>query len=165
MSKSLFELSEELLTVAKLLEDLDDPKAVEDTLEEYKAPIAEKIKSMAMLYKLLEGEIDVFKQHKASVDFRIKSKEKAAGRLKNYIQESVIKTGITIDCPEVQVKIRGKAPRLGKVSASIFDLPIDCVNYPEAIPKIDARALLATAKQKPIEGVEIISGEKSVIIK
>jgi hypothetical protein len=163
MSKSLFELSEELLAVAKQLEDLDDPKAVKDTLEEYKAPVAEKIKSMAILYKSLEGEIDVFKQHKASVDARIKLKEKASGRLKNYILESVIKTGVTIDCPEVQVKTRSKAPRLGAVTANIEDLPADCIK--RQAPSIDARALLARAKQDPIKGVEVIRGEKSVTIK
>ena len=136
-----------------------DAETVDQILEDLEGEVKDKAVSVAGYFLNVEAEIVAMKEAEKNIATRRKAKENSVARLKQYLLENMLRTGITkIDSPYFKISLRNNPE-----AVHIFNEEL----IPEefmvtTITKAPAKGLIKAAGGCP--GVELRRGH-SVIIK
>lgn len=105
---ALYEISNQYLADLNKLNDLDlDEQTFLDTLEGLSGELEQKAINVAMYIKNLEVSADAIKQAEKSMADRRKAIENKNDKIRKYLLENMLKTGITkIECPHFVLSVR-----------------------------------------------------------
>ena len=93
----LYEIADNYLEFLEAIENGEVPdEAITDTLESITDVFEDKADSIACLLKNLDADIEGIKAEEKRLSERRKSKEAAYQRLKQYLSDTLIRSGITI---------------------------------------------------------------------
>ena len=108
MSTSLYVLAAEHRAVAEQLADLDLPdEVVRDTLESISGDLEAKAVSVAQFVRNLESSAESIKAAEKAMADRRKGIENRADRVRQYLLDNMIATGISkIECPFFKLAVR-----------------------------------------------------------
>lgn len=91
----LYELTAELSEFLERVDEGDIPEeAISDTLESITMDIEEKADNIACVLKSLDAEISAIEEEAKKLTERAKAKEKAYGRIKEYLAENLQRVGM-----------------------------------------------------------------------
>lgn len=113
MNAPLYQLADEFLAIAQLLNDQDLPEEViADTLESASGDIEDKAWNIAALIQQCEGEAAMIKDAEQRMGQRRKSLEKRLDWMRQYLLVQLLRTGITeIKRPEFVIRVRDNPPK------------------------------------------------------
>lgn len=133
-SLTLYQISDSYLADVRKLEELDlDEQTFLDTLEGLSGELEVKATNVAMFVKNLEASADAIKQAEKQMADRRKAIEAKAERIRNYLLENMVKTGISkIECPHFVLSVRKNPPSVD--AFSIDQIPDDYFDIPEPPP-------------------------------
>lgn len=127
---ALYEISNQYLADLNKLNELDlDEQTFLDTLEGLSGELEQKSIAVAMYIKNLEASADAIKQAEKSMADRRKAIEAKDDRIKKYLLENMLKTGITkIECPQFVLSVRKNPPSVDvlmqdQIPDEYFDIP------------------------------------------
>lgn len=159
---SLYALTDQFLQTAEMLADLDLPdEVVADTLESLQFPIEQKATNVAMFVRNLEATAEAIKEAEAEMAKRRKSIENRIDRVRTYLMDNMILSGIQkIECPYFKLSIRDNPPAVKIDDAG--KIPSDLYVYPEApAPYPDKKAIAAKLKAgEVIDGAHLEQGKR-----
>lgn len=166
MSLSLYEMTNDMRTLAKLVEDSDEltPEMLADTMEGMKIEFDKKINSVLVVRQnyLLESEVYI-KEAARLIKLGDIAQNKAE-RLKQYVADSMEGAKVDkVNCDLFKVSLRKASRKLGAIDESKVSDQFWSI-VPEQ-RRLDKRELLKAAKESPIDGVEIIDGARALNIK
>lgn len=166
MTLSLYAMTNEMRALAKLVEDSDEltPEMLADTMEGMKIEFDNKINSVLVVRQNYLRETEMLDAEANRLTALQIAAENKAEYLKQYVLDSMEGAKVDkVNCDLFKVSLRKAAKKLGAIDETkIGD------NYWSVIPesrRLDKRALLKDAKESPIEGVEIVDGARSLLIK
>lgn len=155
---NLYEMSHEL---KKLESEEWDEQTLQDTLEAL--GFDDKLENCIAYYKNLLAQQAAYKAESDRLSSEAKKAKGKADWLQGYIQECLtVADKEQFSSGVHSVKFKKLPPKLGA---------IDEDKVPEEFRKmvvtesVDKRALLKAVKENPIDGVELITGEKGLTIK
>jgi hypothetical protein len=108
MNLALYQIADQYLQDMQMLQerDLDDQTFV-DTLESLSGDLEVKAINVAMFIRNLEASADAIKAAEKQMADRRKAIEAKTERMKEYLLENMVRTGITkIDCPYFKISVR-----------------------------------------------------------
>ena len=106
---TLYTIADQYLQdVQKLMDmDIEDQQTFEDTLESLTGDLEVKATNVAMFLRNLEASADAIKVAEKAMADRRKSLEAKADRMRQYLLDNMLRTGISkIDCPYFALSIR-----------------------------------------------------------
>lgn len=108
MSTSLYVLAAEYRSAAEQLSDLDMPdEVVRDTLESISGDLEAKAVNVAQFVRNLEASAEQIKDAEKQMSERRKAIENRAERIRSYLLDNMLATGITkIECPFFKLAVR-----------------------------------------------------------
>lgn len=129
-SLALYEISAQYLSDLNRLNELDlDEQTFLDTLEGLSGELEQKAINVAMYAKNLEASADAIKQAEKSMADRRKAIESKQEKIRQYLLENMLKTGITkIECPHFVLSTRKNPPSVevlmqDQIPDEYFDIP------------------------------------------
>lgn len=131
---ALYEISAQYLADLNKLNELElDEQTFLDTLEGLSGELEQKAINVAMYIKNLEVSADAIKQAEKSMADRRKAIESKNERIRKYLLENMLKTGITkIECPHFVLSVR-KNP--ASVDVLMQDqIPDEYFDIPDPLP-------------------------------
>lgn len=142
---TLYHLADEYLVAADRMADLDLPdEVIADTLEGLAGALEVKATNVAMFIKNLETSAEAIKQAEANMAARRKAIENRAGRIRQYLQYQMERTGVTkIECPYFKVAVRDNPPSV--VIDQEGSLPERFMRVPEPPPPAPDKKAIAQA--------------------
>lgn len=157
---ALYEISNQYLADLNKLNDLDlDEQTFLDTLEGLSGELEQKAINVAMYIKNLEVSADAIKQAEKSMADRRKAIEAKNEKIRKYLLENMLKTGVTkIECPQFVLSVR-KSP--ASVDVLMQDqIPDEYWDIPEPLPAtLNKRRLAEDLKAGVvIEGARLTQG-------
>lgn len=157
---ALYEISSTYLADIQKLQELDlDDQTFADTLESLSGDLEVKATSVAMFIKNLEANAEAIKQAEKAMEERRKAQEAKADRIRNYLLENMIRTGITkIDCPHFSLSIRNNPPAVEVLMTD--QIPDDYFDIPDPLPPTLNKKRLAEDLKAGvvIEGARLTQG-------
>lgn len=157
---ALYEISSTYLADIQKLQELDlDDQTFADTLESLSGDLEAKATSVAMFIKNLEANAEAIKQAEKLMAERRKAQEDKAGRIRKYLLENMVRTGLTkIDCPFFSLSVR-KNPQAVEVLMA-DQIPDDYYDIPEPpAPVLNKKKLAEDLKAGVvIEGARLTQG-------
>ncbi len=153
----LYEMRSEYSQALREMEEAGfDSETIENTLGGLQVELADKIKNVAFYIRNTESEIVAIDSEIKRLSGMKKSRSNSADRLKEYLLENMVATGVTVDDPIMPVKLAKCPPSLGAIDES--KVPEIFWVQPETPPRrIDRNGLLAFVKNEPIEGIELVT--------
>lgn len=166
MSISLYEMTNDMRTLANLVENSDEltPEMLADTMEGMKVEFNKKINSVLVVRQNYLREAENYEAESIRLTALCNIAQNKAERLKQYVSDSMEGAKVDkVNCDLFKVSLRKATRKLGfidesKVSDQFWSI------VPEQ-RKLDKRELLKAAKESPINGVEIIDGARALTIK
>lgn len=157
---ALYEISAQYLADLNKLNELDlDEQTFLDTLEGLSGELEQKSINVAMYIKNLEASADAIKQAEKSMADRRKAIEAKQDKIKKYLLENMLKTGITkIECPHFVLSVR-KNP--AAVDVLMQDqIPDEYFDIPDPLPPTLNKKRLAEDLKAGvvIEGARLVQG-------
>lgn len=157
---ALYEISSQYLADLNKLNELElDEQTFLDTLEGLSGELEQKAINVAMYIKNLEVSADAIKQAEKSMADRRKAIESKNERIRKYLLENMLKTGITkIECPHFVLSVR-KNP--ASVDVLMQDqIPDEYFDIPEPLPPTLNKKRLADDLKAGvlIEGARLTQG-------
>ena len=145
MNTSLYVLADEYLIAAEKMADLDlDEQTIADTLEGLAGTLEVKATNVAMFIRNLEAGAESIKQAEEKMSARRKFIENRANRIRAYLKENMLRTGITkIECPYFKLAIRDNPPSVVVDAPEL--VPKDYLRQPEPPPPVPDKKLIAQA--------------------
>ena len=131
---ALYEISAQYLADLNKLNELElDEQTFLDTLEGLSGELEQKAINVAMYIKNLEVSADAIKQAEKAMADRRKSIEAKQDKIRKYLLENMLKTGITkIECPHFVLSVR-KNP--ASVDVLMQDqIPDEYFDIPDPLP-------------------------------
>jgi hypothetical protein len=129
--ESLFQLSEDLLTLDALLTESagELTPEIETWLEEYAGKLASKVDSLGWFWRTVEARIAGFKKIEGDLTAKRRTEENKLARLKGYVQACMHNLGAK--------KLEGQVYSLGiqQNSARSFQLLEPYLSHPELLPE------------------------------
>lgn len=143
---NLYELTNDFLQLQQMLEDPEvDSKLIQDTMESLEYDIEEKANGYAKVIRNMEGSLMAVKQEQERLSAKKNLLESSIKRLKDNLQEAMIKTGkrkFKTDLFSFGIqKNGGKMPVILDVKDT-SELPDDLVRIKEEADLDAIRALL-----------------------
>lgn len=114
-SLTLYQVADEYLGNLKALEGRDDLPAevVRDTLEGLPGEFEDKARGVAAYLKNCDAEADAIEAAAAAMVARAAAIRKHGERMREYLHEQMVRTGIhEISCPWFVLKVRNNPPKL-----------------------------------------------------
>lgn len=130
MKLALYQIADQYLQDMQTLQDRDlDDQTFADTLESLSGDLELKATNVAMFIRNLEASADAIKNAEKQMADRRKAIEAKTERIKAYLLENMVRTGITnIDCPYFKIAVRDNPESLvvdadAKVPSEYFNQP------------------------------------------
>lgn len=157
---ALYEISAQYLADLNKLNELElDEQTFLDTLEGLSGELEQKAINVAMYIKNLEVSADAIKQAEKAMADRRKSIEAKQDKIRKYLLENMLKTGITkIECPHFVLSVR-KNP--ASVDVLMQDqIPDEYFDIPDPLPPTLNKKRLAEDLKAGvlIEGARLTQG-------
>lgn len=160
MSLALYQISDAYLADVRKLEELDlDEQTFLDTLESLSGDLEVKATNVAMFIKNLESNAAAIKQAEEAMSKRRKAQEDKAKRIKEYLLENMLRTGVSkIECPYFTLSIRKNPPSVEVLMSS--SIPDEYFDIPEPQPPVLNKKRLAEDLKAGvvIEGARLAQG-------
>ena len=163
----LYEISEAMKDVQKMLDDGVPLEQLEDTLNEIEIDFKQKAESCLFALANLKAEIEGCKSEEARLNARRQSKEKQVDKLKEYLlfHMQELNSG-KIDNGVMTASIRKGAPKL-QIN-DVDAIPIEFKKI-STVVSTDKKGLLAALKElnegESITGAEVVQGSNTLTIK
>ena len=162
MTTALYKLADDFVVAAQQMADLDLPdNVISDTLEGLSGEIEVKATNVAMFVRNLESSAEAIKSAEYEMALRRKSIENRAKHIRAYLQDQLIRTGITkIDSPYFKLSIRENPP------AVVIDIegliPSEFMRQPETPPPVPDKKAISEALKAgtDIPGVHLERGKR-----
>lgn len=157
---TLYEISSQYLADLNKLNELElDEQTFLDTLDGLSGELEQKAINVAMYIKNLEVSADAIKQAEKSMADRRTSIEAKQDKIRKYLLENMLKTGITkIECPHFVLSVR-KNP--ASVDVLMQDqIPDEYFDIPDPLPPTLNKKRLAEDLKAGvlIEGARLTQG-------
>lgn len=112
MNLTLYTIADQYLSDIRKLEEMElDDQTFLDTLESLSGDLEVKATNVAMFVRNLEASADAIKQAEKQMADRRKALESKADRIKSYLLDNMLRTGISkIDSPYFSLSIRKNPP-------------------------------------------------------
>jgi hypothetical protein len=160
MNLALYQISDAYLADVRKLEELDlDEQTFLDTLESLSGDLEAKATATAMFVKNLEANAEAIKQAEKAMAERRRTQESKADRIRQYLLENMLKTGISkIDCPYFVMSVRKNPPAVDVLMAD--QIPDEYFDIPEPLPPVLNKKRLAEDLKAGvvIEGARLTQG-------
>lgn len=157
---TLYQISDAYLADVHKLEELDlDEQTFLDTLESLSGDLEVKATNVAMFVKNLEASADAIKQAEKQMADRRKAIEAKTERIRKYLLENMVKTGISkIECPYFVLSVRKSPPAVDVLIAD--QIPDEYFDIPEPPPPVLNKKRLAEDLKAGvvIEGARLTQG-------
>jgi len=161
---SLFELTQERLTLQLRLESLDfDSETITDTLEGESTALQTKIEDYGYVIKNFEVFTDAMKAEEKRMADRRKVHEARVEHIKEWLLSNMVACGITkIDCPAFSITVKKNPPKV--VIDHEGDIPDEYMRTPPIIiPEIvpDEKLIIDDLKLgKEIKGCHLEQSQR-----
>lgn len=105
---ALYQIADQYLQDMQMLQERDlDDQTFADTLESLSGDLEVKATNVAMFIRNLEASADAIKAAEKQMADRRKAIEAKTERMKEYLLENMVRTGITkIECPYFKIAVR-----------------------------------------------------------
>jgi len=158
---TLYTIADQYLQdVQKLMDmDIEDQQTFEDTLESLTGDLEVKATNVAMFLRNLEASADAIKVAEKAMADRRKSLEAKADRMRQYLLDNMLRTGISkIDCPYFALSIRKNPPSVEVINQGM--IPDEYFDIPEPLPAVLNKNRLKEDLKAGvvIEGAKLTSG-------
>jgi len=155
---SLYELSNDFKEAAVALAEVDDPRAIADTLEGLKIPVEQKALQVARYIGNLDSEAKAIKEAEARMKARRDALNAKAARIKAYLKDNMEKCGIDrLSCEYFALSIKKNPPAL--VIDNEAAIPGEFVEE-VVVKKIDKASLKKYLKNNDEEYAHITHGTR-----
>lgn len=133
---TLYQISDQYLADIRKLEELDlDDQTFADTLESLSGDLEQKATNVAMFIRNIEANAEAIKQAEKAMYERRKAYESKIDRIKSYLLENMIKTGIVkIESPHFVLSVRKNPPSAEVLMAD--QIPDEYFDIPEPPPPV-----------------------------
>lgn len=162
---ALYVLAGEYQLAAERLADLDlDEQTISDTLEGLSGDLEVKATNVASFVRNLEATAEAIKQAEGQMATRRKFIENRADRIRAYLKDNMLRTGITkIECPYFKLSIRDNPPSVVIDTPEL--LPEDYWRQPEPPPPAPDKKLIAQVLKDgvAVPGAHLERGNRLVI--
>ena len=161
----LYELTENYKELESLVESGElSAEMIKDTIDGIDAEFEDKVKSCMMIrQQYLNDEAAANAEVARLLELARASKRKAES-MSDYVRVNMQSLGKDkIDAGIFKLTLKKASAKLGVIDEAKIPKSF-WVSVP-ATEKIDKRALLSAVKLKPIDGVELIDGERALIVK
>lgn len=130
MNMALYQIADQYLQDMQMLQERDlDDQTFADTLESLSGDLEVKAMNVAMFIRNLEANADAIKAAEKQMADRRKAIENKAERIKEYLLENMVRTGITkIECPFFKIAVRDNPESL--VIESDKNIPLKYYRQP-----------------------------------
>lgn len=166
MSLTLYQIADEYLRDLDRLNEADlDDQTFADTLESLGGELEVKATNVAMFIRNLEANADAIKAAEAAMYARRKALENKVERIKTYLLDNMMRTGITkIECPYFKLSVVDNPESV--VIDSLTAVPAEFMRQPEPPPPAPDKVALKEALKagKVIDGIRL-ERKKSLRIK
>ena len=158
---TLYTIADQYLQdVQKLMDmDLEDQQTFEDTLESLAGDLEVKATNVAMFLRNLEANADAIKVAEKAMADRRKGLEAKADRMRQYLLDNMLRTGISkIDCPYFALSVRKNPPSVEVINQGM--IPDEYFDIPEPLPAVLNKNRLKEDLKAGvvIEGAKLTSG-------
>lgn len=157
---ALYTVADQYLADVSKLEDMDlDDQTFADTLESLSGDLEVKATNVAMFVRNLEASADSIKQAEKQMADRRKALEAKADRIRSYLLENMLRTGISkIDTPYFSLSVRKNLPAVEVINLdAIPDEYLDIPPLPQ--PVLNKNRLKDDLKNGVIvEGARLTAG-------
>jgi hypothetical protein len=130
MNMALYQIADQYLQDMQMLQERDlDDQTFADTLESLSGDLEVKAMNVAMFIRNLEANADAIKAAEKQMADRRKAIENKAERIKEYLLQNMVRTGITkIECPFFKITVRDNPESL--VIESDKNIPLEYYKQP-----------------------------------
>jgi hypothetical protein len=130
MNMALYQIADQYLQDMQMLQERDlDDQTFADTLESLSGDLEVKAMNVAMFIRNLEANADAIKAAEKQMADRRKAIENKAERIKEYLLQNMVRTGITkIECPFFKITVRDNPESL--VIESDKNIPMEYYKQP-----------------------------------
>lgn len=157
---ALYTVADQYLADVSKLEEMDlDDQTFADTLESLSGDLEVKATNVAMFVRNLEASADSIKQAEKQMADRRKALEAKADRIRSYLLENMLRTGISkIDTPYFSLSVRKNPPAVEVINLdAIPDEYLDIPPLPQ--PVLNKNRLKDDLKNGVIvEGARLTAG-------
>lgn len=131
---TLYTIADQYLTDLQKLQDMEiDDQTFADTLEGLSGELEVKATNVAMFIRNLEASADAIKAAEKQMADRRKALEAKSDRMRQYLLDNMLRTGITkIDCPYFALSIRKNPPAVEVLNQDM--IPDEYFDIPEPPP-------------------------------
>lgn len=135
-------------------------EVVKDTLEAMAGDVQVKSLNVAAYLQNMEAQAEAIDAAMARMKARSDTIKKATERLRQYLHDNMVRSGITeISCPQFTLKIVKNPPKAEIVDAQAIP-PFYTKMPPPPEPQIDKAALLADLKKGEVPGARLVQGTR-----
>lgn len=157
---ALYQIADNYLADIRDLDDEDlDEQSFLDKLKSLGGDLDAKATATAMYVKNLEAAADAIKQAEKAMAERRKTKESKASKVKEYLLENMLRTGITkIECPHFVLSVRKNPPSVDVLMQD--QIPDEYFDIPDPLPPTLNKKRLADDLKAGvvIEGARLTQG-------
>ena len=158
---TLYTIADQYMIDMERLESMDlDEQTFQDTLEGLSGDLELKATNVAMFVRNLEASAEAIKNAEKQMAERRKAIEAKAEKIRNYLKENMLRTGISkIDCPYFQLSIRKNPPAVEVIDQAL--IPDEYFDIPEPpAPTLNKNRLKDDLKNGVVvEGAKLTSGQ------
>lgn len=162
---ALYTVADQYLADVRKLEEMDlDDQTFADTLESISGDLEVKATNVAMFVRNLEASADAIKQAEKQMADRRKALEAKADRIRSYLLDNMLRTGISkIDTPYFSLSVRKNPPAVEVLNMdAIPDEYLDIPPLPS--PVLNKNRLKDDLKNGVIvEGARLTAGHSLLI--
>jgi hypothetical protein len=158
---TLYTIADQYLADLQKLQDMEiDEQTFQDTLEGLSGELEVKATNIAMFIKNLESSADAIKAAEKQMAERRKALEAKAERIRSYLQENMVRTGISkIESPYFVLTLRKNPPAVEVINLDM--IPDEYFDIPEPpAPALNKNRLKDDLKEGVvIDGARLTSGQ------
>lgn len=153
MNIALYQLADQYLQVLEKLEDADHDVDYDLVLDSITGDLKEKATNVAMYIRNLEASAEAIKKAESEMAARRKSLESKSEKIKQYLLDNMIRTGIEkIECPYFKIAVRENPDTL------VVDASADIPDEYYKLPPPPEKVLDKVALKKDLKEGLIIEG-------
>lgn len=161
----LYEIKEQFKGLQALVDSGELTKEdIADTLESLDASLEEKVKNCLMIRQHYLAESAALDAEASRLIALQVAADKKAESLLEYVKLNMLSIGKDkLDAGLFKLTLRKAVKKLGDIDEA--KVPAEFFTVIPEVKKLDKRALLKAAKESDIEGVTVIDGERSLMVK
>ena len=153
---TLYALTSNYLQIQQLIDDGADANVFTDTLSAIEDSVEAKAEGYFYVIKNTQADIDAIKAEETRLADRRRAMENKVTNMKKNLEESMI----AVDTKKIKTAIYTANIQRNAPSLRVIDekkIPLDY--FVDQAPKLDKKTLLADAKERDINGVEVVQTE------